>query len=99
MISSWVVLRMKIVERSFLCQDSQLDVGMDDIRDDSPQREKPPPKRRFISIYWSCCHCFSRIYKNQSGAEYTGYCPKCRSYLAVPVGKGGTTQRIFRTRR
>ena len=52
-------------------------------------------KKRYISIYWKCCHSFSRIYKNKEGSAYEGVCPKCKSALSVPVGDHGTTQRTF----
>ena len=54
-----------------------------------------PKKRRFISVYWKCCHSFSRLYKSKDGSKYQGKCPKCGSYCSAPVGPEGTSQRIF----
>ena len=52
-------------------------------------------KRPFISIFWKCCQAYSRVYRNRQGTAYEGYCPRCRGYLKVPVGEGGTKQRMF----
>lgn len=56
---------------------------------------KTNEKRRFISIYWKCCHVYSRVYQNKAGTAYQGYCPRCHGFLKVPVGEGGTSQRSF----
>lgn len=52
-------------------------------------------QRRYISVYWKCCHSFSRVYKNREGTAYAGCCPRCRSSLSVPIGEEGTTRRTF----
>lgn len=56
---------------------------------------QPNPKKAFLSIYWKCCHVYSRIYKNKSQTAYEGYCPRCRSFVSVPIGSEGTHQRTF----
>lgn len=55
----------------------------------------PSKTKDYISIYWKCCHVFSRVRKNKSKTAYEGFCPKCRSYLTVPIGEKGTNQRTF----
>lgn len=57
--------------------------------------ETEPSKQNHLSIYWKCCHVFSRIYRNREASAYEGRCPKCQGKLHVPIGKGGTTQRTF----
>ncbi|SCA58499.1 Uncharacterized protein AB751O23_AD_00150 [Chlamydiales bacterium SCGC AB-751-O23] len=69
-----------------------------DIKEDLPYWDEQSGLSRdnkFISIYWKCCHAFSRMYKNKDGSIYQGKCPKCGSYCSVPVGPNGTKQRIF----
>ena len=55
-------------------------------------------KRKFLGIYFDCCHVYGRVYKNKEGTAYEGWCPKCRRIVYVPVGEGGTNQRFFRAR-
>ena len=63
---------------------------------DTPNTSDPQKKaRRFLSIYWRCCHVYSRIYPNRAATAYEGNCPRCRSFLQVPIGEGGTQQRSF----
>ncbi len=52
-------------------------------------------KRPYLSIYWKCCHVFSRIYKDKNQIKYEGFCPNCRAYLTVPIGSEGVSQRTF----
>ena len=35
-------------------------------------------KRKFLGIYFDCCHVYGRVYKNKEGTAYEGWCPKCR---------------------
>ncbi len=57
--------------------------------------QRKEEKKKFISIYWKCCHVFSRMYRNSSGTGYDGFCPKCHVFLHVPIGKDGIHQRTF----
>ena len=52
--------------------------------------------RRWLSIYFECCHTYARIYRAPTGRLYTGFCPKCGARLDVPIGPGGTNRRAFR---
>ncbi len=54
-----------------------------------------PKGRPFVSMYWECCHVYSRIYKNKEETAYAGKCPKCHSPVSLSVGTGGTNQRTF----
>jgi hypothetical protein len=62
---------------------------------DAKAAKKESHKKAYISIYWKCCHVFSRVHKNRQGSAYQGYCPRCRAPLVVPIGAGGTQQRTF----
>ena len=65
-------------------------------RENEPKKtSKKTPPREYISVYWKCCHVFSRIYKNTKQTAYEGQCPLCRSFIRASVGEGGTTQRTF----
>ncbi|MDF2576920.1 MAG: hypothetical protein K0S74_404 [Chlamydiales bacterium] len=52
-------------------------------------------RTKYISIYWKCCHIFSRIYQNKNGTAYQGCCPRCLKSVEAPIGPQGTSQRMF----
>ena len=52
--------------------------------------------RPWIGVNFDCCGVYARIYRNHEGTLYRGRCPKCLAQVEVRVGRGGTSQRIFR---
>jgi hypothetical protein len=61
-----------------------------------------PPKKgqplAWLGVMFECCNVYRRIFKRKDGEAYEGHCPRCRRFLRVPIGDGGTSQRIFRAR-
>ena len=59
--------------------------------------EKRSGKSRtpFISVYFRCCNVYQRICRHSDGSKYSGFCPKCLRCVRVPIGSGGTSQRVF----
>ena len=51
--------------------------------------------RQWLSVKWSCCSVYSRVYRNRRGDAYDGRCPKCGSPVKAKVGPGGTDSRVF----
>jgi hypothetical protein len=56
------------------------------------------PRRRFLAIWFRCCHVYGRLYRNPSGTAYEGRCPKCGAKVRVLIGPDGTSQRMFEAR-
>ena len=55
------------------------------------------PKRKFLGIWFECCHVYGRLYKNKQGTHYYGRCPKCLRSVKVRIGGSeGTNRRFFR---
>jgi hypothetical protein len=57
-----------------------------------------PPRgvaRPWLSALFACCQVYQRIYRDPSGREYRGACPRCGKRVRFRVGPGGTTSRSF----
>ena len=52
--------------------------------------------RRFLSVWYQCCHTYGRLYRDAAGTRYEGRCPRCGARAQALIGPGGTNQRIFR---
>ena len=49
----------------------------------------------WLSVFWKCCHTYSRVYRNRKGDAYEGRCPKCGSPVRATIGPGGVSTRFF----
>jgi len=56
------------------------------------------PRRRFLSVWFRCCHTYGRMYRNKDETAYVGRCPKCGAPVQALIGPGGTSQRFFEAR-
>ena len=60
-----------------------------------------PHKRKFLGIWFECCHVYGRLYPNKDGTKYIGRCPKCMRVLNVEIDANSakaTNRRFFRGR-
>ena len=69
--------------------------GEIDVEEDSSEQQQ---KRKFLGIWFECCHVYGRLYKNRQGTHYVGRCPKCLRSVQVRIGGEGegTNRRFFR---
>jgi hypothetical protein len=51
--------------------------------------------RKFLSIWFRCCHAYGRLYRNRDETMYAGRCPRCGAPVQVAIGPDGTDRRIF----
>lgn len=51
--------------------------------------------RPYLGIYFKCCSVYQRIYLNQKGTAFVGWCPKCLGKVEIKVDPGGTNDRFF----
>ncbi|MHC4976290.1 MAG: hypothetical protein ACYTF7_06755 [Planctomycetota bacterium] len=65
-------------------------------RDDQEPVSAGLSRRPWLSVYFQCCHVYTRIYRSPDGSSYNGSCPRCGKRVCARVGPGGTTQRFFR---
>lgn len=61
---------------------------------DDPQ-PGPVSRRAFIGVRFKCCRMYGRIYRDDEGRSFVGRCPKCGSFLTIPIGPGGSSSRFF----
>ncbi len=55
----------------------------------------PPATRPYLSVLFACCKVYTRLYRDPTGQNYTGHCPKCARPVKFKVGEGGTSARQF----
>ncbi len=52
-------------------------------------------ERKWLGVWFRCCHVYGRMYLLPGGERYAGTCPRCGSQIGAKVGDGGTTRRFF----
>ena len=63
--------------------------------------QQKPTRRKFIGVWFECCHAYGRLYKSKDGTIYRGRCPKCLRSVQVRVdvnAENATNRRFFRGR-
>lgn len=51
--------------------------------------------RKWLAVTYKCCQTYGRLYLNEAGTLYLGFCPKCGKAVRARVGEGGTAARFF----
>ena len=62
---------------------------------DTKNNERKP--RPHVGVIFKCCNIYQRIYLNNKGNAFVGYCPKCSSKMEITVSPYGSTSRFFTT--
>jgi hypothetical protein len=77
-------------------------VDIDGLRDPSPTAstsgDASAGPRRFLSVWYRCCHTYGRMERNAAGTAYEGRCPSCGAPVRARIGPGGTSRRTFEAR-
>ena len=63
------------------------------------ENKKEQSLRKFIGVWFECCHAYGRLYKNKEGTYYRGRCPRCLRPVSVPIDRNSdsaTDRRFFR---
>lgn len=63
---------------------------------DASRQEASP--RKFLSVWFRCCHVYGRMTRNTDRTAYEGRCPKCGAAVHASIGEGGTNKRVFEAR-
>ncbi len=63
--------------------------------DEGPGTSCAPAGKKWLGIFFRCCHSYGRLYRNDAHRCYEGACPRCHAPLRVAIGEGGTTRRFF----
>jgi len=63
-----------------------------------PERRAAPtdrPQRRFLAVWYRCCHAYGRLYRNPAQSAFEGRCPSCGARVHATIGQGGTSRGVF----
>lgn len=72
--------------------------GLRNLESEDERNSNEGRRRKFLSVWYQCCHTYGRMIRNASGTKYIGHCPRCGARVEALIGPGGTSQRIFKTR-
>lgn len=61
----------------------------------APGKKTAGAGKRFLSVWFRCCHTYGRMHRNRQETAYEGRCPKCGAKVRAAIGTGGTTRRVF----
>jgi len=67
----------------------------DDDPADGDEGDARGPSRRFLMIWFRCCHAYGRLYRNPQATMYEGRCPSCGASVHAIIGADGTSKRMF----
>ncbi|MBL9149774.1 MAG: hypothetical protein JNM94_13875 [Phycisphaerae bacterium] len=54
-----------------------------------------PARKKFLQIWYRCCHTYGRLTRNRDNTAFEGRCPSCGARCEAKIGHGGSTRRAF----
>ena len=64
-------------------------------REREAKRAPKPEGKRFVSVFFKCCHAYGRMYRTSDGTRYEGRCPGCGARVEAAIGPDGTDRRML----
>lgn len=59
------------------------------------ESEASASTKRWLGVFFRCCHVYGRMYRREAESRYVGHCPRCLAEVSARVGEGGTSRRFF----
>jgi hypothetical protein len=76
-------------------RDYKLDLSTHSSGTNSAEPRTQQSPRPFVSVHFTCCGDYTRIYRTPDATAYRGRCPRCARLVQFRVGENGTDARFF----
>lgn len=82
--------------RAAMRDDRDYKVDLSTAGSQGPAGDASRERRPFLSVLFTCCNVYLRVYRSADGSGYRGQCPRCGRIVTFAVAPGGTDERFFR---
>ncbi len=91
----WLTCHAFVETINTLCMRDDRDYKLDLSSTHTEAKAASSTPRPYLSVRFSCCNVYVRIYRSPDGSSYRGRCPRCGKPVNFIVGRGGTDSRFF----